>query len=108
KWKNPPLSSSLLSGSGKVVINELAIEKLHLSGNPVGAFVKSGSQNLEIAGVVKNFNFGSMEYAIQPLGLFITPDTLRYWTMGPGCNLFARIKPHTNLPTLLSSIEGAY
>lgn len=108
KWKYPPLSSSPLTGSDKIVINELAIEKLHLSGNPVGTFVKSGSQNMEIAGVVKNFNFGSMAYAIQPLGLFIAPNSLPFWTMGPGCNLFAKIKPHTNLPTILGSMESIY
>ena len=108
KWKYPPLSASHLTGDDKVVINELAIEKLHLSGNPVGSFVKSGSRNMEIAGVVKNFNFGSMAYAIQPLGLFIVPDTHPYWTMGAGCYLFAKIKPHTNLPTLLGSMESIY
>lgn len=108
KWKYPPLSASHLTGDNKLVINELAIEKLHLSGNPVGAFVKSGSQNLEIAGVVKNFNFGSMEYPIQPLGLFIIPDTHPYWSTRDGCNLFAKIKPHTNLPTLLGSMESIY
>jgi putative ABC transport system permease protein len=108
KWEYPPLSQSHLTGDNKVVINELAIEKLHLTGNPVGAFIKSGEKNLEIAGVVKNFNFGSMAYAIQPLGLFILPDTNPYWTTRDGCNLFAKIKPHTNLPTLLSSIQSIY
>jgi putative ABC transport system permease protein len=108
KWKYPPLSASHLTGDDKVVINELAIEKLHLSGNPVGTLIKSGSRNIEIVGVVKNFNFGSMEYPVQPLGLFIVPDTHPYWTIRSGCNLFAKIKPHTNLPTLLSSIESIY
>ncbi|HTK19281.1 MAG TPA: ABC transporter permease [Mucilaginibacter sp.] len=108
KWKYPPLSVSHLTGDNKLVINELAIERLHLSGNPVGAFVKSGSRNLEIAGVVKNFNFGSMAYAIEPLGLFIAPNTQPFWTNGPGCNLFAKIKPHTNLPALLSAMESIY
>ncbi|HEY9002598.1 MAG TPA: ABC transporter permease [Mucilaginibacter sp.] len=108
KWKYPPLSPSSLTGNDKVVINELAIEKLHLNGNPVGTYIKSGSSNVEIAGVVKNFNFGSMAYAIEPIGLFIAPNTLPFWTMGPGCNLFAKIKPHINLPTLLSSMENIY
>jgi putative ABC transport system permease protein len=108
KWKYPPLSQAQLTGNNKVVINELAIENLHLSGNPVGTFLKSGAQNLQIVGVVKNFNFGSMEYAIQPLGLFIIPDTHPYWTMRNGCNLFAKTKPHTNLPSLLSSMESIY
>jgi len=108
KWKYPPISESRLKGDDKLVINELAIEKLHLSGNPVGSFIKSGSRNVEIVGVVKNFNFGSMEYAIQPLGLFIVPDTNPYWTIRSGCNLFVKVKPHTNLPTLLGAMENFY
>ncbi len=108
KWKYPPLSQAHLAGENKIVINELAIERLHLSGNPVGTFLKFGNQNLEIAGVVRNFNSGSLEYTIQPLGLFILPNTNPYWTTRDGCNLFAKIKPHTNLPTLLGSMESIY
>lgn len=108
KWKFPPAANIQLGSGNKVVINELAAEKLHLPANPVGSFIKSGRDNVEVAGVIKNFNFGSMQYAIQPLGLFMAPDTLKFWTMGPGCNLFAKIKPHTNLPTLLNVMQNIY
>lgn len=91
----------------KVVVNEMAIEKLHLPANPVGSFIQSGTQKIEVAGVIKNFNFNSMEYAMEPLGLFIADDTNKFWSK-VGCNLFARIKPHTNLPTLLASIGSIY
>jgi putative ABC transport system permease protein len=97
-----------LTSKNKVVINELAIPKLHLPANPVGSFLKSGPNNVEVGGVLKNFNFGSLENQIQPLGLFVVPKTTRYWNMGPGCYLFAKIKPHTNLPTLLGSMEALY
>jgi putative ABC transport system permease protein len=107
KWKYPPAPHTQLASGKKIIINELAIEKLHLPANPVGRFVKSGGDNFEIAGVIKNFNFGSMEYAIQPLGLFIASDTTKFWGK-VGCNLFARIKPHTNLPTLLNSMQSIY
>jgi len=108
KWKFPPVQHTSMGTGNKVVINELAIEKLYLPANPVGSFIKSGPQNIEIAGVIKDFNFGSMEYATQPLGLFIASDTLRFWSMGPGSYLFAKIKPHTNLPTLLSAMQNIY
>jgi putative ABC transport system permease protein len=108
KWKFPPSSNNQLAVGRKVVINELAIEKLHLPANPVGSFIKSGPESVEVAGVVKNFNFGSMEHAIEPLGLFIAPDTIRFWSMGPGCNLFAKINPHTNLPSLLDAMQNIY
>ncbi|MBS1531431.1 MAG: ABC transporter permease, partial [Bacteroidetes bacterium] len=92
----------------KLVINELAIEKLHLHQNPVGTYIKADPKNIEVAGVVKNFNFGSLEDAIQPLGMWVTPDTSRLWKMGPGAYLFAKIKPHTNLPTLLNAMQSIY
>jgi len=106
KWKYQPLSNSNLSN--KVILNELAVEKLHLPANPVGSYIKPGSQNVEVAGVVKNFTFGSLEDKIQPLGLWVLSDTSRLWKMGPGCTLFAKIKPRTNLPTLLGSMERIY
>jgi len=108
KWKFAPSSVNQLATGKKVVINELAIEKLHLPANPVGSFIKPGPDNIEVAGVVKNFNFGSLERAIQPLGLFIAADTAKFWTSPQGCYLFAKIKPHANIPTLLASIQSVY
>ncbi|MBS1525091.1 MAG: ABC transporter permease, partial [Bacteroidetes bacterium] len=108
KWKYPPLTHDNAGLANKVVLNELAVEKLHLSQNPVGSYIKPGPQNVEVAGVVKNFNFNSLEDAIQPLGLWVLPDTSRFWKMGPGCYLFAKIKSHTNLPTLLGAMENIY
>jgi putative ABC transport system permease protein len=42
------------------------------------------------------------------LGLFIAPDTTRFWSMRQGCNLFAKINPHTNLPSLLDAMQNIY
>jgi len=109
KWKYAPLSGSQLDAGQKMVINELAVEKLHLPANPVGSFIKFSPQNIEVAGVVKNFNFGSLGDEIQPLGLFIVPDTAKSWARGTGgCYLFAKTKPHTNLPTLLGSMQNIF
>jgi putative ABC transport system permease protein len=108
KWKYPPIPHDDLGIGNKLVINELAIEKLHLPPNPVGSYIKQQPHNIEVAGVVKNFTFGSLEDAIQPLGLWVLPDTSRFWKMGPGCYLFAKIKAHTNLPTLLETMQNIY
>jgi len=108
KWKYPPLANDNLGTGKKVVINELAVEALHLSLNPVGSYIKTGPGNTEVAGVVKNFNFSSLEDPIEPIGLWILPDTAKYWKTQGGSYLFAKIKPHTNLPTLLSSIQNIY
>lgn len=109
KWKYPPLQNNQLEISQKIVINELAAEKLHLPLNPVGSFIKPGPKPIEIAGVVKNFNFGSLEDEVQPLGLFITPDTAKSWALGSGGRyLFAKVTSHTNLPTVINSIQQIF
>jgi len=108
KWKYPPLPYDNLGTGDKVILNELAVEKLHLARNPVGSYIKPGPKEIEVAGVVKNFNFGSLEDPIQPLGLWVLSDTAKFWKTQGGCFLFARIKPHINLPTLLGAMQKTY
>ncbi len=106
KWKyRPPYTTGGLKD--KVLINELAIAALHLPANPIGSVITSGTRKTEINGVVRNFNFSSLQFAMQPLGLFIVADTSAYWKMVGG-TMFARIKPHTNLPTVLSTLQRLY
>lgn len=107
KWKYPPTGKISAAGSNKVVINELAIDELHLPANPVGTYLESGKMKTEIVGVVKNFNFTSMAQANKALGMYVLPDTSRLWSRA-GCNLFARINPHTNLPSLLDKVKAIY
>jgi putative ABC transport system permease protein len=107
KWKYPLLPHDNLGAGNKVVLNELAVEKLHLPPNPIGSYINPGSKTI-VAGVVKNFNFTSLEDPIQPLGLWVLPDTAKFWKTQGGCYLFAKIKAHTNLPTLLGTMQSLY
>jgi putative ABC transport system permease protein len=107
KWKYPPGPNALQASRKKILINEEAITALHLPPNPVGSIVQSGNQKVEITGVLKNFNFTSMESAIRPLAMTILSDTDSYFQRF-GCDLFAKIKPHTNLPTLLGKMQTIY
>jgi putative ABC transport system permease protein len=107
KWKFAPAPHTELANRNKVIINESAIQEFHLPANPVGSFIGADKEKYEIAGVVKNFNFSSLESTIRPLGLFVSSDTIAGWSKA-GCNLFARIKPHTNIPSLISNIESIY
>jgi putative ABC transport system permease protein len=110
KWKFAPPPGAELSNPNttKVIINETAVEKFNLGENPVGRFLPliNGSGKTQVAGVLKNFNFQSMQYAIEPFGLFVVPDSVT-WSM-PGCCLYAKIKPHTNLPSLIASMQTIY
>jgi putative ABC transport system permease protein len=107
KWKSPPPEKIVSYSKKQVVINEETIAKFHLNPNPVGSYLQSGDQKIEIAGVLKNFNFNSLQSEIQPLGLFITADSSSYYANW-GCNLFAKIRSHTNLPTLLNKMRGVF
>ncbi|AMR33279.1 hypothetical protein A0256_18560 [Mucilaginibacter sp. PAMC 26640] len=106
KWKVAPARGTTITGSNKIVLNEEAVAKLGLKANPVGSFITSGNGKCEVIGVIKSFNFSSMVTDINPLALYIYPDTAGYWSKG--CNLFAKIKPHTNLPTVISKIQSIY
>jgi putative ABC transport system permease protein len=107
KWKYPPAVNTELASRQKTIINEAAITALHLPTNPVGSVIQSGNQRIEIAGVLKNFNISSMEYAIEPLAINIVKDGDPYYAKW-GCNLFAKIKPHTNLPSLIGAMQSLY
>ena len=107
QWKYAPAPNAELTSRKKIVVNESAIEKLHITGNPIGSYIKSGKDNIEIAGVLKNFNFVSLADEIAPMGIFISADTSSYYTKW-GCNLFARISSNSNIPTLLNTMQGLY
>jgi putative ABC transport system permease protein len=107
KWKHPPSPNTDISSREKMIINEAAIEPLHLPANPLGSSIKIGDQQIEIAGVLKNFNFSSMEFAIRPMALSIVDDTSSYYKK-LGCTLFAKIAPNANIPTIISAIQNIY
>jgi putative ABC transport system permease protein len=107
EWKYPPLAGTNLVSLKKVIINEFAISKLQLPANPIGSFINDGNNKLEVVGVLKNFNYTSLSDEIRPLAVFTVSDTISLWKR-QGCTLFAKIDLHTNLPTLLSKMQGIY
>ena len=102
-----PSPDTLLVSRTKTIVNEEAIAALNLPTNPIGSIIQSGDQKVEITGVLKNFNFTSMESAIRPLTLFMLSDTDAFFQKF-GYSVFAKIKPHTNLPTLIGKMQDIY
>ncbi|MGZ3751124.1 MAG: ABC transporter permease [Mucilaginibacter sp.] len=108
KWKIAPVSQDLIIKPGKIVINEMAINRLALPTNPIGKTINfGGKQKYEVAAVVKDFNFSSLQSTVGPLCLFVAPDNTADWGVDGGC-LFAKIRPHINLPSLIESIQTGY
>jgi putative ABC transport system permease protein len=107
QWKYAPVLNADITGRKRVIINEAAVAKLKLPVNPVGNYIKNGDQQLEVMGVLKNFTYASMANEIQPLTLAILADTDSFFSKR-GSTLFAKINAHTNLPTLLATMQGIY
>ncbi|CAL65690.1 ABC transporter permease [Christiangramia forsetii] len=104
KWKLEPANDKLITAAKKIVINETAIGKFNLSKDPRGEFIELAGSKQEIVGVVKDFNYASLENPIDALGLKISK---RNEFSGTGC-LYIKYSNRDNLPELISNIAGSY
>jgi len=103
-WKFKPANEELITSSKKIIINETAIEKFSLSHDPRGEFIELAGSPQEIVGVVKDFNYSSLENPIDALGLKISK---RNEISGTGC-LYIKYSDKGDLPGLISSITKSY
>jgi putative ABC transport system permease protein len=106
--KGRDFSLDFPSDSSAVILNQTAVDRLGLSGDPIGArietFGENGELNTEnrvtwtIIGVVDDFHFSSMREGISALGLFLGPSD------GSVC---FRFKPE-NTAEVIQSIEKVW
>ncbi len=74
-------SSSLITDTASVIINEACAEELGLT-NPIGEEIRLFNKiPLRIIGVVKNYNFESLHEKITPVILYSRPDFGRYFVL---------------------------
>jgi ABC-type antimicrobial peptide transport system permease subunit len=90
-------SDDIATDSSAIVINEKAAEMMGFK-NPVGEIVTTPwGAHLNIIGVMKNFHFKSLSYAIEPLILQI----------GASNHLFVRMKPD-HIPVTVEVINKTF
>jgi putative ABC transport system permease protein len=107
KWKTPPEETVLqLDKKDMAVLNETAVEKLNLGPQPL--YQKVDNQ-LEVGGVLKDFNYSSLQNAIEPLCLFIVNDrdTSALWSHQGGY-LYARLSRHADIPAVIGQLKTNY
>ena len=107
KWKIAPADSfAYQSNKSSVLINETAAEKLDISSDPVN---KKIDGKYTVAGVLKDFNYASLEAKIEGLCVFVSneSDTTAKWIQRGGC-IFIRLKAHTNTQLVLQQLKGIY
>jgi ABC-type antimicrobial peptide transport system permease subunit len=93
-----PFSRKFSLDSTAVIFNEAAIAVMGLD-NPVGKYVKIGSAERQIVGVVKDFHFESLHQKVKPLFLTLTPASTRF--------IMVRIAPGKNQETI-GQLERLY
>jgi putative ABC transport system permease protein len=105
KWKLPPADSFFYTAKNSIVLNETAVEKLNLGQNPLHQKV----DQFEVAGVLKDFNWSSLQNKVE--GLFLSvrtdADSSSLWAKKGGC-LFAKIGAGTNVPSFLDQLRSLH
>jgi putative ABC transport system permease protein len=108
KWAQKPVQESDLYDGKHILLNETAVEKLNLGGDPVGQRLTMGNEEETVAGVLKDFNYDRLKTTINPLCVFVAGDTASGWGGEfSGCML-AKIQAHANVPTVVESIKKIY
>ncbi len=109
-WYLEPKERKPLIDNGKIIINEKTISEMGLLPDPRGQKLSIGNQSLEIAGVVKDFNYTSLENPIQPLAFFVndkTTSNLYPETLG-SAKIYVKYEEGTSIPNIISQLETTY
>lgn len=107
KWKAPPVDSMFqLNRKDVALLNETAVEKLNLGPQPVNQKLDN---QFEVDGVLKDFNYMSLQNKIEPLCLFIVKDsdTSARWSQQGGF-LYARLMANANIASLIDQLKRIY
>ena len=106
KWKIKPVDSLFYHNDNAAILNETAIEKLGLDDDPIN---KKMDNELVVAGILKDFNYASLQNKIDALCLFVTQDTdtTSLWAKNGGC-LFVSINPQVNIPRFINQAKATY
>ncbi|WP_026632295.1 ABC transporter permease [Dyadobacter alkalitolerans] len=94
KWKTEPVAG-VMKNRKHVLLNETAIKELGIKGNPIGQML---GETDEIAGIVQDFHFTSLQNGIKAMELVVVSDTTNILNF-PGSNgvLYARLDPAANI-----------
>ena len=106
RWQQPSREDLELYDGRHVLLNETAVKKLGLHGDPAGQRLRLGNEDMTVSGVLKDFNYQSLQSSISPLCMFVTRDTS--WGHGIAGCLLAKINAHANIPTIVDAIRKIY
>lgn len=100
-WKTQP-NPALWKNRNHVILNETAIKDLGMKGDPIGQKIDDRD---EVAGILKDFHFSSVQTQIKAMGLFVVNDTTNILKF-PGARgtLYVRLDPKANIQEKVAAI----
>ncbi len=106
KWKDAPSDPQYYVQKNATIINEAAAEKFALGKDAVNKSVEGA---FTVTGVLKDFNYESLQTKIGPMVISFSKDndSSGTWAQGGGC-FFARIKPGANTAAVLQQMKAIY
>jgi putative ABC transport system permease protein len=103
QWKEKPSSMAMVMDGRHPILNEVAVAQIGIPGRATGQDLQDGHH---VGGVLKDFNYASLQTEIKPLAIYIGLDTKAYG-LQPNV-LFVRFRPHTNLQAMLYHLGQLY
>jgi putative ABC transport system permease protein len=108
QWAVLPEDQDYYLKEKQVVLNETAVKELNLKPGILHQEITIyNDEKLELAGIVKDFNYSSLENKVGALGLFVASDTSSIWSDING-TMLVKINAHVNLPTLITKMKRIY
>jgi len=107
EWAIKPPDSLYFNNSQQFILNERAVAELGLQKGVLHQKFQMGDATFEVAGVLKDFNFESLEKNIAPMGLSTTGDSSSRWSEWGGTMLI-KTRPFQDLPRLIAKLKAVY
>jgi putative ABC transport system permease protein len=106
QWITIPANPRNLAPEHQVLLNESGIEKLKFSENPVGRHLDLGRGQQAIAGIVRDFNFVSLQMPIEGMLFEVVADTAALRNRGG--QLYVRFARDADLQSQLAALGRIY
>jgi len=106
QWKIKPQDPLFYNNDSVAILNETALQKLGMGNDAVG---KKMDDESTVAGVLKDFNYASLQNKIEALCLFVTADndSSSLWAKNGGC-FFVKINPNVNISRFINDAKSVF
>ncbi|PZR37739.1 MAG: hypothetical protein DI538_11640 [Azospira oryzae] len=92
---------------GDFIINETALEKLKIKESDLGVQLEMGNQISHITGIIKDFNYSSLQNPINGMVITIEQDTASNLGSNGG-SLYIRLDPKSSIHESVANIKNIY